>query len=66
MTLLSEPDILDACEMESEFDDSEDEVDTLEELEEVLECFEFLLVYVFELFLNLFDYGKIWEKNRKY
>ena len=40
MTLLSEPDILDACEMESEFDDSEDEVDTLEELEEVLECFE--------------------------
>ena len=41
MTLLSEPDILDAREMESELDDSdEEEVETLEELEDVLECFE--------------------------
>ena len=38
MTLLSEPDILDAWEIESEFDDSDDDVDTLEELEDVLEC----------------------------
>ena len=41
MTLLSEPDILDPWEMESELDDSdEEEVETLEELEDVLECFE--------------------------
>ena len=41
VTLLSEPDILDAREMESELDDSdEEEVETLEELEDVLECFE--------------------------
>ena len=41
MTLLSEPDILDAWEMESELDESdEEEVETLEELEDVLECFE--------------------------
>ena len=43
VTLLSEPDILDAREMESELDDSdEEEVETLEELEDVLECFEWV------------------------
>ena len=43
VTLLSEPDILDPWEMESELDDSdEEEVETLEELEDVLECFEWV------------------------